>query len=221
MRPLPFVLTLLALVVLALCARSTVAADAGPPVLDLSGDWYVLTYYRDLRDEDTLTERFKDFAWSIEQRDDEMRWRVYPYVVFGDALEEVRKAHMRAAERWEPDLGTLAGLRQELRVSPRAAQSERLVGSRAEGFRSLETGASGPNTLTFARDWSVRFEPGVVRVEIQDRLGGHLGFDDMSETTRYEIQEQVGPGELRGAYREGAVQGTFRMLRARARRVVD
>jgi hypothetical protein len=191
------------------------------PLLDLSGEWYVLVHYRDTREGLGEAERFRDFAWSIEQRDAELLWRVYPFVAFGDELEEIRKAHMRAEERWEPDPATLARLREELPVSPRAATRERLVGSREAGFRSPASPAPAANTVTFVRDWSVRFEPRAVRVEIHDALGGSLALEEMRETTLFEIQEKIGPGELRGVYREGTLRGTFLMLRARARRVVD
>ncbi len=197
------------------------AGPQEPPLLDLSGEWYVLLHYRDGNSPDPDGVRFRDFGWSIQQGEGEIVFRTYPYVVFEEELEQLRKGYMRAAERWDPDPATMARLREELPVSPRAATSERLLGSRAVGFRSPSSGPGGVNTLTFTRDWRVRFEPGVVRVEIEDALGGHQGFEEMHETTVYEIQERTGPGELRGVYREGKREGTFRMLRARARRLVD
>jgi hypothetical protein len=197
-------------------------AEGAPPLLDLSGEWYVIVHYRDGRGPEAEGVHFRDFAWSIEQGERELLVRSYPYVVFDDELEEVRKAYMRAAESWDPDPATLARLRRELTVSPRAATRERLVGSREAGFRSPpSTAGAGANTLTFTRDWSVSFDPGRVRVQIDDALGGSAGLEEMRETALYEIRDRIDPGELRGVYREGALEGTFRMLRSRERRVVD
>ena len=64
--------------------------------LDLTGEWYVLVHYKDARSEDKSITDFKDFGWSIEQSADKLSVEEYPYVLFDEGTEEVRRVAMRA-----------------------------------------------------------------------------------------------------------------------------
>lgn len=188
---------------------------------DLSGDWYVLVRFKDSTSEDKSIEKFKDFAWSIEQTQNSLTWEWYPYVVFGDEAEQFRRHAMMNFLHWEPSEDQWKKLERSLAVSSRAMQRKRMKGSLADGFRSLPPLASGGfNTLTFSRHWDVRYSPDNVKVTIVDSLSGSGGLEGMDEATVYTIDERVSPTELRGSYREGTKSGHFRMLKSHERKVV-
>ena len=71
--------------------------------LDLSGEWYVLIHYKDQRSEHKSITKFKDFAWSIRQTPGLLVWESYPYVLFSDELELIRRHAMLEHLPWEPD----------------------------------------------------------------------------------------------------------------------
>ncbi len=188
--------------------------------LDLSGEWYVLIHYKDQRSEDESITKFKDFAWSIRQTPGLRDWESYPYVLFSDELELIRRHAMIEHLPWEPDETAWKQIRDTLEVSARAMTKKRLRGSVPEGFKSKPPGAGGVGTLTFSRDWDVRFSEAEIRIQVIDSLSGTQGLAGMEEATVFEIREQVAPDELRGRWQEGSRRGTFRMVRARQRRVV-
>ena len=189
--------------------------------LDLSGAWYVLIHYRDDRSQDASIARFKDFAWSIRQAPTQLVWESYPFVLFDDDTELLRRHAMTEHLAWEPNKKLRARIRESIQVSPRGMTKKRLRGSFEQGFKSeAPSGAGGLNTLTFSRHWNVSFEKPRVRIEIVDSLSGTQGLEGMEESTVFEINERVGSDELRGRWREAHKQGSFRMLRARERRVV-
>jgi hypothetical protein len=188
---------------------------------DLSGDWYVLIHYKDDRSEDKSIVKFKDFAWSIEQRDKTMTWEHYPYVVFDDETELVRRAAMTKHKNWEPDDGLWAKIRKSLEVSSRAADRKRLTGSTGEGFKSLAPITTGGlNTMSFTRNWDVSFHPENVRIVITDALSGGAGLSGMEESILYEIREKVSQDEYRGFWDGNTKRGQFRMVRSAERKVV-
>jgi hypothetical protein len=189
--------------------------------LDLSGEWYVLIHYKDKRSEDESLTKFKDFAWSVQQTEDRLVWVKYPYVLFDEELELVRRHAMTEHLPWEPDEVGWKSIREAIEVSSRAMTRKRLSGSVEEGFKSLSSlSAGGMNTLTFSRNWDVSFGESKVRIEIVDALSGTEGLAGMEEASVFEIQEQVASDELRGRWREETRHGTFRMVRTRERRVV-
>ncbi len=188
--------------------------------LDLSGEWYVLIHYKDQRSEDESITKFKDFAWSIRQTPGLLVWESYPYVLFSDELELIRRHAMIEHLPWEPDESVWKQIRDTLDVSARAVTKKRLRGSVPEGFKSKPPRSGGLGTLTFSRDWDVSFSEAEIRIQVIDSLSGTQGLAGMEEATVFEIREQVAPDELRGRWQEGSRRGTLRMVRARQRRVV-
>lgn len=200
------------------------AADADPsaPQLgtDLSGDWYVLIHYKDDDSKDKSITKFKDIVWSVQQTPNTMTWEEYPFVVFPANVELYRRNAMQKHLPWEPDDRGWERIRQAVEVSSSAMIRKRLTGNPEEGYRSLaplEVG--GFNQMTFTKNWRVRFEKARIRIEVVDSLGA-LGFEGMEGATVYEVTERVGADELRGRYDRETLHGTFRMVRAKERRVV-
>jgi hypothetical protein len=188
---------------------------------DLSGAWYVMVRYKDSRSEDKTIEKFKDFAWSIEQTENTLTWEHYPYVVFGEEAEQFRRHAMMNHEHWEPDESQWEMLKTSLPVSSRAMQRKRMKGNLEEGFKSLPPLSTGGfNTMTFTREWHVKHGPEKVQITIIDSLTGTGGLEGMDEAIHYEITERAGDRELRGTYREAAKSGTFRMVKSREHQVV-
>ena len=207
-------------VLTALACGPATAEELG--ALDLSGEWYVLLTYKDQRSQDASVTRWKDFAWSIQQRPKQIVWLVNPYVVFDQGTEVTRRYKIHAHnEPWQPEGRVLSRLSEHLDVSARAEKVERLKGSREKGYRSLpQSGLGSARTMTFTRDWTVSFSDERVRITVTDSLGGSELLGDMEESTVYEITQRVSPSELRGTYVEGPKSGTLRMLRSAERRVV-
>jgi hypothetical protein len=208
----------LALLFLLVAARP---AHADLSHADLSGDWYVLLRWKDSKSEDKSIEKFKDFAWSVEQTPNTITWEHYPYVVFGDEAEQFRRHAMMNHEHWEPDAAQWEMLKSSLPVSARAMSRKRLKGSVSEGYKSLPPLKSGGfNTMTFTREWHVTHSAESVQIIVIDSLSGSGGLEGMDEATRYVIIEQVGDGEFRGSYKEGTKSGTFRMVKSAEHKVV-
>ena len=77
-----------------------------------------------------------------------------------------------------------------------------------------------PRELPLRYRIDVTFEPARIQIRIVDSLSGGAGLAGMDETTVFEIDHAVAPGELRGKWREGTRSGTFRMVRARGLKVL-
>ena len=209
------------LAVAALCLTSGPAAAEDLSKLDLTGEWYVLLHYKDDRSEDLSIVKFKDFAWSVKQHDKKIVWGTYPYVLFHEDLELVRRESMTSHNAWEPSPGVWSRIREKIGVSSRASTRKTLRGSRADGFESLppmQGGSAG--TITFSRDWKVTFAPERVRIQITDSLSGGGGLGGMEDSIVYEITERVADDELQGTYEESHKRGTLRMVRSEKREVV-
>jgi hypothetical protein len=212
--------------VAALAAQRAGAEAAGAPgadftKVDLSGSWYVLIHYKDSQSEDKSITKFKDFAWTIEQTANTLTWEHYPYVMFPEDAELVRRQAMRGHTAWEPDDGQWARVKTALDVSSRALTRKRMTGSPETGWKSLAPlGSGGLNTMSFTRNWDIGVAPEKISIVIVDSLSGATGLGGIEESTTYEIREQVAPGEFRGTYEEGTKRGTFRMVRTAERRVV-
>ena len=188
--------------------------------LDLSGDWYVLIHYKDDQSADKTLTKFKDFGWTIKQTEKRIDWEHFPYVFFGESVEEIRRHAMTEHLPWEPDEYTLGKLEKQINVSARAAKKKKLKGTREDGFKSKPASSGGGlRTLTFSEDWEVAFSKTHVRIQIVDSLSGGGGLAGMDEATLYVIRESVGERELRGTWREGTKHGSFRMLRSAERKV--
>jgi hypothetical protein len=189
--------------------------------IDLSGEWYVLIHFKDKQSEDKSITKFKDFAWSVKQSDKWIEWEKYPYVLFSEGVEVIRRHAMTEHLPWEPEELTWQSIREAVGVSSRAMSKKRLEGSVEEGFRSAPAaGAGGANVITFSRNWDVTFEKSRIRIQIIDSLSGSSGLAGMDEATVFEIDQAVGAGELRGKWLEGTKYGTFRMVRAQGRKVL-
>jgi len=213
------------LVVLAACAllaapRIALAEDLSK--LDLSGEWYVLLHYKDAKSEDKSITKFKDFAWSVRQSPSKLEVDEYPYVLFDEGTEEIRRADMRGHKPWQPEGLVLDELLLHVDVSTRAMREKVLEGSTEAGMKSLEPeGSSGGGTMSFVRNWDVSWSPAVVRVSVVDSLsGGSAMLGGMEEASVFEIKERPSPGELRGSWSEGDKSGSLRMIRAKERRVL-
>ncbi|HXX47811.1 MAG TPA: hypothetical protein VEN47_06270 [Myxococcota bacterium] len=189
--------------------------------LDLTGEWYVLVHYKDARSEDKSITDFKDFGWSIQQSADKLSVEEYPYVLFDEGTEEVRRVAMRGHTPWQPEGVVLDNLRAHVDVSSRAARKKELAGSQASGMKSVpETGAKA-GTVSFARNWTVTWAADKVRVQIVDSLGGGSSMlGEMEEASVFDITAHPSPDELTGTWSEGEKSGSLRMIRAKERRVV-
>jgi hypothetical protein len=211
----------LVLALLSLVLGSPARGEEDFSTADLSGSWYVLVRFKDSKSEDKTIEKFKDFAWTIEQTANTLTWEHYPYVVFSDEAEQVRRHAMMSHEHWAPDEDQWTMLKTSLPVSARAMSRKRMKGNLEEGFKSLPPLTSGGfNTMTFTRAWKVKHEPTKVQITIIDSLTGTEGLEGMDESISYQITERVGDGELRGTYREGTKSGTFRMVKSQEHKLV-
>ncbi len=217
----------LALCVVAALAASGASAETGDAPatdltkVDLNGSWYVLIHYKDEQSEDKSITKFKDFVWTIEQTANTLTWEHYPYVLFPEDAELIRRQAMRGHTAWEPDESQWTHLKSAIDVSSRALTRKRMTGSVAQGWKSLAPlGSGGLNTMSFSRNWDVGFKPDKVSIVIVDSLSGATGLGGIEEATTYEIRERTSPGEFRGTYEEGSKRGTFRMVRSAERRVV-
>jgi len=210
--------------VLRYCAITLLIGAAVPAAaedlseLELSGEWYVLVHWKDDRSEDKSLTKFVDFAWSIKHEEKKIAWENFPYVMFHEDLEVVRRDAMRNHKPWEPTPGLWKRIRKSIRVSPRAAANKTLRGSREKGYASLPAmGAAGANMISFTSDWKVSFAPEKITIQITDSLSGGSGLEGVADSTVYEITERVAEDELAGHYSEPHKQGSFRMVRSRER----
>jgi hypothetical protein len=80
----------------------------------------------------------QDFAWSIRQSPSGLEIDEYPYVIFDEGTEEIRKAAMRGHKPWQPEGLVLDALREHVDVSTRAMRQKTLSGSTASGMKSEE-----------------------------------------------------------------------------------
>ena len=189
--------------------------------LDLSGDWYVLIHYKDAKSEDKSITKFKDFAWSIRQSAAGLEIDEYPYVIFDEGTEEIRKAAMRGHKPWQPEGLVLDALREHVDVSTRAMRQKQLTGSTASGMKSAEAAAAGGTTMNFSRSWDITWTPASVTIKVVDSLsGGSAMLGEMEEAAVFTIKDQPAPDELRGSWSEGDKSGSLRLLRAKEKRVL-
>ncbi|HTO07752.1 MAG TPA: hypothetical protein VMR86_11935 [Myxococcota bacterium] len=189
--------------------------------LDLSGDWYVLLHYKDASSEDKSITNFKDFGWSIQQDANGLQVEEFPYVMFDEGTEEIRRAAMRGHTPWQPEGTVLSVLKDHMDVSSRASRKKSLSGDMASGMKS---GASGPGkagTMNFSRDWQITWAPASLKIVVTDSLGGgNAMLGEMAEASVYDLQARPAPDELTGTWKEGDKSGTVRMIRAKEHRVV-
>jgi hypothetical protein len=206
----------------ALLAGATVARAADLSNLSLAGEWYMLIHYKDATSEDKSITKFKDFEWSIRQEPTKLEIDEYPYVIFDEGSETIRRASMRGHKPWEPEGMVLDALLQHVDVSSRAMRSKQLEGSTKAGMKSPEPAAStGGATMSFVRNWDVTWSPAAVKISIVDSLsGGSAALGGMEEAAVFEIVEQTSPDELRGTWSEGDKSGSLRMIRSKERRVL-
>jgi hypothetical protein len=209
------------LVACAWLAGSASADAADLSKLDLSGEWYVLIHYKDASSEDKSITKFKDFAWSIRQSPTGLEIDEYPYVIFDEGTEEIRKGAMRGHKPWQPEGIVLDAVREHVDVSTRAMRQKQLSGSTASGMKSSEAAASGGTTMNFSRNWDIAWAPASVTIKIVDSLsGGSAMLGEMEEAAVFTIKEQPSAEELRGTWTEGDRSGSLRMIRAKERRVL-
>jgi hypothetical protein len=212
---------LILLVACALLAGPASVDAADLSKLDLTGEWYVLLHYKDARSEDKSITKFKDFAWAIRQSEGGLEIDEYPYVIFDEGTEEIRKASMRGHKPWQPEGLVLDALREHVDVSTRAMRQKQLAGSTASGMKSSEPAAAGGTTMNFTRSWDIAWAPASVTIKIVDSLsGGSAMLGEMEEASVFVIKEQPSAEELRGTWSEGEKSGSLRMIRAKERRVL-
>jgi hypothetical protein len=189
--------------------------------LDLTGEWYVLVHYKDASSEDKSITNFKDFGWSIKQEAKGLDVEEFPYVMFDEGTEEIRRVAMRGHTPWQPEGTVLDVLKQHMDVSSRAARKKSLSGDFASGMKSGPSGPAKSGTVNFTRDWQVTWAPAEVKIKITDSLGGGSAMlGEMEEASVYVIQARPAADELTGTWTEGDKSGTLRMIRAKERRVV-
>ena len=210
-------ITLLAAAVLMLAAP---VATADMTELDLSGNWYVIVDYKDAKSTDKSITKFRDFVWTVKQGQKRIEWRTYPYVLFDEDTEGIRRHAQMEHLHWEPTERLWGKIREKVEVGSRAATRKTLIGSVAEGFSSESPETAGLNTLSFTRDWKVKFSAKTVRIQIVDSLSGGVGLESMDEATVFALQRTEGPDEIRGTWREGSKRGTFRMVRSAEREII-
>lgn len=190
--------------------------------LDLTGEWYVLIHYKDSRSEDKSLTNFKDFGWSIQQEPTKLSVEEFPYVLFDEGTEEVRRSAMRGHTPWQPEGVVLEHLREHVDVSSRAARKKQLAGDFASGMKSgADTAGVKTGNMSFTRNWDVTWSPASVRIKIVDSLGGGGAMlGDMEEASLYEVTGRPSADELTGTWSEGEKSGSLRLIRAKERRVV-
>lgn len=210
------------LVTCALLAGAQLAPAEDLSNLDLGGEWYLLLHYKDAKSEDKSITKFKDFAWSIRQEPAKLEIDEYPYVLFDEGTEEIRRADMRGHKPWQPEGLVLDELMKHVDVSTRAMRSKELEGSTKTGMKSLAPEGSGSGgTMSFVRNWEVTWSPDLVRISVVDSLSGGSGIlEGMEEAAVFEIVERPSADELRGSWSEGDKAGSLRMIRAKERRVL-
>lgn len=208
------------LAVLLVCAAALPARAADLSKLDLTGDWYVHIIYKDARSEDKTLVHLKDMAWSIQQEPAKMVVAEYPYVVFDEGSEEIRKAAMRSHKAWAPEGMVLDTLREHLDVSERAKRSKTLTGDVASGMKSGGGAKATGKNVDFSRNWDVTWSPAKIQIQIVDSLGGSALLGEMEEASTFLITDQPAPGELTGTWSEGEKSGSLRMIRSKEHRVV-
>ena len=189
--------------------------------LDLTGEWYVLIHYKDARSEDKSLTNFKDFAWSIKQEPGKLSVDEFPYVLFDEGTEEVRRAAMRGHTPWKPEGAILDVLHEHLDVSSRAMRKKQLSGDMAAGMKSDADSGAKSGTMSFSRNWTVSWSPAKVSIKIVDSLGGGSAMlGEMEEASVFEITERPSADELAGTWSEGEKSGSLRLIRAKEHRVV-
>ena len=189
--------------------------------LDLTGEWYVLVHYKDASSEDKSITNFKDFGWSIKQEAKGLDVEEFPYVLFDEGTEEIRRAAMRGHTPWQPEGTVLDVLKQHMDVSSRASRKKSLSGDTASGMKSGDSGPAKSGTMNFSRNWHITWAPADVKISVTDSLGGgNAMLGEMEEASVYTIQARPNPDELTGTWSEGDKSGTLRMIRAKERRVV-
>ncbi|HTO68689.1 MAG TPA: hypothetical protein VMR31_02420 [Myxococcota bacterium] len=189
--------------------------------LDLTGEWYVLVHYKNAKSEDKSISDWKDLGWSMVQTGDSLTVQEFPYVMFDEGTEEVRRADMRGHKPWQPEGAVLDNLKAHMDVSSRAKTDKKLTGSVAAGMKSEAAGPAKSGTVSFSRNWTVTWAPDKVRIQIVDALGGgNSMLGEMSEAAIYDVTAEPAEGELTGTFTEGDKSGSLRMIRAKERRVV-
>ncbi len=145
----------------------------------------------------------------------------FPFVIFDETTEEVRRKALTGHTQWEPQGLVLEALREHVDVGGMAMRRKKLYGSRSTGFRSEPAGAGGLRTLTYSRNWTIELAADRLRVEIIDSLSSASElFGDVEEAIVYEFTQITPRGDLLGTYREGHKNGTARLIRCKQRRVV-
>jgi hypothetical protein len=210
-----------AVTLLASVAMATLVRAEDLSKLDLTGEWYVLVQYKDKSSEDKSITNWKDYGWSIQQDAKGLSVEEFPYVIFDEGSEEVRRAAMRGHTPWQPEGAILDNLHQHLDVSSRASRKKSLSGDFASGMKSEAGGGAKAGTVSFTRDWQVSWAPAAVQIKITDSLGGgNSMLGEMEEASIYDIQAHPSPEELTGTWSEGDKSWTLRMIRSKERRVV-
>ena len=216
------------LAAVAIAVGSSIAAGAASArsEVSLNGTWHVLVHYKDDISANPDKPRWDDRLWSFEPSGSRLRWMEWPIVVFSnDTGRFERRAsgqYARALHHWEPDEGQLDNIRNGLSVNDRGSKEKTL---RKDGDNWRSTGraqARSAMTITYQENWIVESARGLP-VFIREEMLGTAGAESMEGRTEYRTQEiRAGGNVLVGTYeRDGTRHGTFRMMRAGARKKLE
>jgi hypothetical protein len=207
-------------------ALAALAALLALPVpaaaLDLAGTWHVLVHYKDSQSTHPERERWEDRVWVFATQGDRLEWTDYPIVVFADESGRFERLGGNRASRvlahWEPSPAQLAQIREGLEINPRGSKTKTL--RQTPGGWTSSTGRPGYQSarfITYQETWTVEGLPDAPVFTFDDVLGS-ASAESFEGRTRYETTAvEEGGALLRGDYeRDGAREGTFRMMRSGA-----
>jgi hypothetical protein len=216
----------LAAVAVAIGASIAVGAAPARGELKLEGTWYVLVHYKDDISENPDTPRWDDRLWSFEPSGSRLRWMEWPIVVFSsEAGRFERRAtgqYARILHYWEPNQGQLDNIRSGLAVNDRGSK-EKTLRQDGDDWRSTgRTRVPSAMVITYQENWIVE-SASELPVFIREEMLGSASTGNMEGRTEYRTEEiQAGGDVLVGTYqRDGTRRGTFRMMRAGARKQLE
>jgi hypothetical protein len=216
----------LAAVAVAVGSSIAMGAASARAEVNLNGTWHLLVHYKDDISSNPDKPRWDDRLWSFEPSGSRVRWMEWPIVVFSDdAGRFERRAsgqYARVLHYWEPNQGQLGDIRNGLSVNDRGSKTKTL---RKDGDAWRSTGrarAASAMAITYQENWIVE-SASDLPVFIREEILGPAGAESMEGRTEYRTQEiRAGGDVLVGTYeRDGTRHGTFRMMRAGARKQLE
>jgi hypothetical protein len=212
----------------AVAVGASVAVGAAPArgEVNLDGTWHVLVHYKDDDSPNPDKPRWDDRLWSFEPSGSRVRWMEWPIVVFSDDTGRFERRgtgqYARVLHHWEPNQGQLGNIRRGLAVNDRGSKTKTL---RKDGDAWRSTGrarARSAMAITYQENWIIE-SASELPVFIREEMLGPASAENVEGRTEYRTQEiQAGGDVLIGTYeRDGTRHGTFRMMRAGARKQLE